>query len=218
MWLSGAIVAHGIKNWSFSRVYDELGNWGFSLLFFTSIPFFFLKWCLQPWLVAQWCPCLCVLRTEIRGVHSATSETDAHVQCQGFSVELSAQKGSSSYNSVFSFEESDWISQWWDNGIPGPCRFSLLLLLNAQGSSSNELELREEPVTVSSTVSSRWGTWLLCCGSAVVAGLPATWVRVEPARPPAQHSLHRAFLRALCVKVKRFTCVNLGKGGLGPFS
>lgn len=38
---------------------------------------------------------------------SAISETDAHVQSQSFSVELSAQRGSSSYNWVFSFEESD---------------------------------------------------------------------------------------------------------------
>lgn len=47
--------------------------------------FFFLKWCLQPRRVSQWCPCLCILRPE----------TDAHVQSQGFSMELSAQKGSS---------------------------------------------------------------------------------------------------------------------------
>lgn len=44
-------MAHGIKNWSFSRVHEQVGNWEFSLLFFfffkLPIFFFFLKQSLQ---------------------------------------------------------------------------------------------------------------------------------------------------------------------------
>lgn len=49
-------------------------------------------------------------------MHSATSETDAHVQCQGFSIERSAQKGSSSYNSVFSLRR---VTEFLNGGTTG---------------------------------------------------------------------------------------------------
>lgn len=40
-------------------------------------------------------------------MHSATSETDAPIQSQGFSMELRAQKGGSGYSWAFSIEEND---------------------------------------------------------------------------------------------------------------
>lgn len=44
-------MAHGIKNWSFSRVHEQVGNWEFSFFFFflnfLYIYFFFLKQSLQ---------------------------------------------------------------------------------------------------------------------------------------------------------------------------